>query len=68
MSLPSELLDSVTRKYREESVDSSITVMDNNLDSGRDITNYSLNDTVRTSPSFQVLWRILDYLHSTLFE
>ena len=50
MSLPSELLDSVTRKYREESVDSSITVMDNNLDSGRDITNYSLNDTVRTSP------------------
>ena len=24
--------------------------MDNNLDSGRDITNYSLNDTVRTSP------------------
>ena len=26
MSLPSELLDSVTRKYREESVDSSITL------------------------------------------
>ena len=55
MSLPSELLDSVTRKYREESVDSSITVMDNNL-SGRDIINYSLNDTLELHHSFQVLW------------
>ena len=50
MFFTSELLYSVTSKYREESVNSSIAVIDNNLDSGGDITKQSLNNAVGTSP------------------
>ena len=46
-SFTSELLDSVTTKYTEENVDSSIAVIDNKLDSSRDTTKYSLNNTAK---------------------
>ena len=51
-SFTSELLDSVTTKYTEENVDSSIAVIDNKLDSSRDTTKYSLNNTAKASPPF----------------
>jgi hypothetical protein len=53
-SFTSELLDSVTTKYTEENVDSSIAVIDNNLDSSRDTTKYSLNNTAKASPLISI--------------
>lgn len=53
-SFTSELLDSVATKYTEENVDSSIAVIDNNLDSSRDTTKYFLNNTAKASPLISI--------------